>query len=175
MIGFNFERWTALDGQKITFTTHDVREADEIFSKLKHGKPIEVIIRHKRKKRSQDANSYAWVLMDKIAKVINSTKEEVYKDEIHKVGVFDYVCIPTKALPQFIRNWNARGTGWLTEVWHDCKIPDCTKVCCYYGSSVYDTEQMARLIDEIVSDAKELGIETMTNKELAEIKREWGE
>jgi hypothetical protein len=35
------------------------------------------------------------------------------------------------------------------------------------GSSEYDTKQMAQFIDGIVSEAKELGIETLTPAELA--------
>ena len=40
----------------------------------------------KRRKRSLDANAYLWVLCDQIAKVIRSTKEEVYRAAIKRVG-----------------------------------------------------------------------------------------
>lgn len=45
----------------------------------------------------------------------------------------------------------------------------------WYGSSTYDTEQMARLIDRVVEDCREAGIETMTPQQLAALKSQWGE
>jgi hypothetical protein len=42
------------------------------------------------------------------------------------------------------------------------------------GSSQYDSKQMATLIDGIVSECKELGIETMTPQELEGLKQTWG-
>ena len=46
---------------------------------------------------------------------------------------------------------------------------------CYYGSSSYDTQQMSRLIELAVADAKELGIETLTPNEIAELLAFWGD
>jgi hypothetical protein len=45
----------------------------------------------------------------------------------------------------------------------------------YYGSSGYDTKQMSILIDGLVADAQELGIDTMTPTELAKLKTLWGD
>mgnify|MGYP003209610849 CR=1 FL=1 len=45
--------------------------------------------------------------------------------------------------------------------------------CTERGSHEYDTAEMAKLIDGTVSDAKELGIETMTPTQLKEIKERW--
>ena len=44
----------------------------------------------------------------------------------------------------------------------------------YRGSHTYDTKEMSVLIDGTVADAKELGIETVTPTELAEMKERWG-
>ena len=44
----------------------------------------------------------------------------------------------------------------------------------YRGSHTYDTKEMSVLIDGTVMEAKELGIETMTPAELAEMKARWG-
>jgi hypothetical protein len=45
---------------------------------------------------------------------------------------------------------------------------------CFFGSSTYNTKEMSVLIDGVVSECKELGIETMTPDELAGLKNEWG-
>lgn len=42
-------------------------------------------------------------------------------------------------------------------------------------SRAYDTGQMARLIDTIVQDCRDVGIETMTPRELDALVSRWGE
>ena len=54
------------------------------------------------------------------------------------------------------------------------KIDGCTNVIVYYGSSTYDSKQMSVLIDRIVQDCKELGIETLPPDELLRLQEEWG-
>ncbi|MEF9865506.1 MAG: hypothetical protein RR814_03615, partial [Oscillospiraceae bacterium] len=61
---------------------------------------------------------------------------------------------------------------WTSET-TDSKLEGCTNVILYYGSSVYDTAQMARLIDNIVQDCKAVGIETKTPEELQILKERW--
>jgi hypothetical protein len=43
----------------------------------------------------------------------------------------------------------------------------------YKGSSEYDTREMAVLIDGIISEAKELDIETLPPAEIARMKEMW--
>ena len=43
----------------------------------------------------------------------------------------------------------------------------------YYGSSEYDTAQMSRLIELIIAECREQGIETKTPAELAALMEEW--
>ena len=46
---------------------------------------------------------------------------------------------------------------------------------CYFGSSTYNTKEMSVLIDGIVYEAKELGIETLPPDELERMKVEWNQ
>ena len=50
-----------------------------------------------------------------------------------------------------------------------------TTVRLYVGSSKYTSEEMSVLLDGIIADAKELGIETETPDEIARMKAMWGE
>lgn len=45
---------------------------------------------------------------------------------------------------------------------------------CYKGSSLYNTKEMSLLIDGVVRECKELGIETETPDEIERMKQEWG-
>jgi hypothetical protein len=55
------------------------------------------------------------------------------------------------------------------------KLEGCTNVILYYGSSTYDTAQMSRLINIIVEECRQLGIETKSKEEVESLLRQWGE
>ena len=46
-------------------------------------------------------------------------------------------------------------------------------VLAYFGASLYTTPQMSRLIDMVIEDCKENGIETKTPNEIAEMLSLW--
>lgn len=134
--------------------------------------PMSAELKHRKKPRSLDANAYCWVLIGKIAQVCGATRQDIYREIVRKVGVADVVCIPDKSVDRICQGWAANGIGWQTERLKS-KIPGCTNVILWYGSSTYNSAEMTRLIDEVVAEAKELGIETATPSELARLKEEW--
>lgn len=126
-----------------------------------------------KKKRSLDANSYFFVLADKIAAVTGIPKSEIYRHAIKEVGGnSDIVCVAENAVDALCSGWEHNGLGWQTERFPS-KIPKCVNVILYYGSSTYDTATMSRLIDNIVQDAKALGIETMPPDKLQGLLEAW--
>lgn len=130
---------------------------------------IDIEIKKHRKRRSLDANAYAWVLIGKIAEKMHIDRAEVYRNAIRAIGgTSTIVCIQDKALDVLLEGWQSRGIGWQAETMPS-KVEGCTNVILYYGSSTYDTLQMSLLIDHIVQDAKALGIETLTPRELEEM------
>ena len=138
-------------------------------------KELKVQVSVWRQDRSLNANNYCWKLLDEIAQRMHSTKEEVYQEIISKVGVFEILPIRNEAVDNFVEKWQSRGLGWVCNIMRDSKIPNYTNVIAYYGSSVYNTKEMSRLIDEVVQEAQGLGIQTKTPQELAELKNLWGQ
>lgn len=129
----------------------------------------------RRKGRSLDANAYCWVLLDKLAAHYGVARENVYRQEIQSIGgVSEVLCLREKAVEAFCRSWERNGIGWMTDT-GPSKLKGCVNVTVWYGSSVYDTEQMARLIDAIVQDCRDVGIETMTPREMDALVSRWGE
>jgi hypothetical protein len=128
-------------------------------------------IRRYRKKRSLDANSYCWVICDKIAERLNATKEEVYRKAVSEVGVFFPLRLENEALDEFIKAWDSNGIGWFSRIEH--QSGKYAFVHAYAGSSTYSTVEMSRLIDWIVSEAKELNIETATPDDVARMMALW--
>lgn len=130
-------------------------------------------ITKEKKRRSLDANAYAWVLIDKIAAAVRLPKEEVYRNAIKEIGgVSNVVCVRNDAVARLCWSWSRNGIGWQTETMPS-KLDGCTNVILHYGSSVYDSRQMATLIDHLVEDARSLGIETMPPDKLGALLNAW--
>ena len=130
---------------------------------------VEYELKPYKAKRSLSANAYCWVLLDKLAEKLKNTPEEIYKIAISHVGVFEEIKVNSaEAGKRFKRIWHQNGLGWLT------KTIDDTTVLAYYGSSTYDTQQMARLIDYIQEECKEQGIEVRPQWEVDALLKEWG-
>lgn len=160
-------RWSQdADGEWLCIRTKD---AQPFLENVKQGKPYTVEIKEYRPKRSLDSNGYLWILCDKIAARIGISKVEVYRKAIKEIGGnSDTVCVLEKAADALCSGWEHNGLGWITDRFPS-KIDGCVNVTLYYGSSTYDSKTMSRLIDSLIEDAKELGIETMTPQELARL------
>lgn len=133
---------------------------------------LDITIEKHKEKRSLNANAYCWTLIGRIAEVIGNTKEEVYREYIKHKGIYRIITIDEKAAPTFIKVWEERGLGWICET-SETKIAGLIDVVAYYGTSSYNTKQMAGFIDYIVQEAKELNIETLTPAELQVLKDSW--
>lgn len=127
-------------------------------------------IKEHKEKRSLDANGYCWVLCKKIADKLHITKEEIYKKNIKEVGKYEVIPIKNEAIETFVNAWTGKGIGWICEILSKSKIDGYTNLIAYYGSSIYDSKEMSLLLDGIVQEAQNLGIETLTPDELANLK-----
>lgn len=153
------------------------RESISSLEEIKEYK-LSIEIKKYRKKRSLDANSYCWVLCDMIAKklTVNDAvvlKEDIYKDAISNIGSFEPMIVEEKAFDNFKRIWEKQGLGFLVK--EVSRRDKCIKVFCYYGSSTYDSEEMSLLIELLVEEAKNLGIETKPQAEINSLLESWGE
>ena len=65
------------------------KDIDALVGGFKAGNEYELKLY--KAKRSLSANNYAWLLLDKLAEKLHSTKEEVYKVAVSRVGVFEEI------------------------------------------------------------------------------------
>lgn len=131
---------------------------------------IEIKPYHQR--RSLNANAYAWVLIDKLAEKLNIPREEVYRHAVTQIGgVSEIVSVKKKAVAALAKVWKSRGLGWQIETVES----DGDNVFCvlYYGSSEYDSSQMKRLIDQLVTECKLQDIDTMSAEERSRLLDSW--
>lgn len=124
-------------------------------------------IKEYRQKRSLSANAYCWVLCTKIAEVLNSTKDEVYLEELKRYGQVLIVPVGKDKQPDgYFKYYEFESRRKLNGV-----VVDFYKV--FKGSSEYDTKEMSVLINGIVQDAKELDIETLEDIRINQLIEEW--
>ena len=138
---------------------------------VKTGTPLELIawlttqpdkvyeIKEHHEKRSLSANAYAWALIGKIADIMRKSKEEVYLTCLKDYGQSEVVSvlasINVKGYFKYFEEW---GRGFVGE-------KEFIHYKVYKGSSEYDSKEMAILIDGIIQEAQNLGIETIAPAE----------
>lgn len=149
---------------EVTFTTD--RTAIAEFDGMKD-KELMVSVKEYKPRRSLSQNAYLWVLLNEIGKKVNRSKEAVYRDFVRDYGVFEILPIRNEAVENFKFKWGKNGLGWITEDLGESKMKGFTKLIAYYGSSTYNREEMRRLIDAVVSDCQDLGIQTMSLADIA--------
>ena len=169
MIADNLEINFTYEGNcKIALTLKNkptLKQLEDLKNHVDNGKLLDVAIKKYRKKRSLDANAYMWIILQKISEKVNSSKEEIYREIIKRVGRFEITPIKNEAVDRWIKDWNDKGIAWHSEPLRS-KLDGYTTTINYYGTSTYNTKEMSIVINEVVFEAKELGIETMAPQEL---------
>ena len=144
------------------------------------GKPQEIInwlfeqdkekyyeIKEHKEKRSLTANAYSWALITKIANVMRTSKEACYLRLLKRYGQSEVVSVLSEInVSGYFKYYEEFGHSTLNG-------KAFTHYRIYKGSSEYDTKEMAILIDGIVSEAKELDIETLPPHEIERLKEMW--
>lgn len=144
-------------------------------AELQEVKELDLTLVKHRRKRSLDANAYAWVLIGKLAAVLRIPPEEVYRQAIRDVGGnFEIASIRQDAVKKWTEIWSSCGIGWIAEEMGESETDGYVNIINYYGSSRYNTDQMARLIDVLADECRRQGIETMSDEELKRLTERWG-
>lgn len=145
-----------------------IGKAEEIVKWL-FNQPRDVVfeIRRHRERRSLTANAYAWALIGKIADVLRASKEDVYLRMLKHYGQSEMVSVvSTVNVDGYFKYYEVVGEATL-------QGKGFTHYRIYKGSSEYDSREMAILIDGIISEAKDLEIETLPPAEIERLKRMW--
>lgn len=145
------------------------------------GRDLRVTLVEWREKRSLDANAYYWVLVGKMADALKVSSPRMHNLLLRRYGAVEqyggqncYVVIPDtdEAAERVLEaeTYHLRPTSQVKEgtdgtMWRTYQM--------LKGSHLYDTKEMSRLIDGIVSECKEMGIETMTPEQIERMLTEY--
>lgn len=137
---------------------------------------LSIKIEKYKAKRSLNANAYMWVLIGKIAEKTGEPRSEIYRQAIMEKGVMKPLVVRdeiAQSVTNMLTDTKPSGTGDFALTGASKK--GWTEIYFYIGSSKYNTEEMARLIDYIVEECHPLGIDTMTPDELERLKSQWNQ
>lgn len=124
-------------------------------------------IKEHKEKRTLTANAYAWTLIGKIADVMRTSKDEVYRTMLKRYGQSEIVSVISSIdVSGYFKYYESIGKATL-------QGKEFLHYRIFKGSSEYDSREMAILIDGIISEAKELDIETLPPDELERLKKIW--
>ncbi len=138
----------------------------QTYEELKDCEKLSLEIKRYRRKRSLDANAYYWVLIGKLAKVLELSNPEAHNMMLCRYGqpeIFEgkavYMTIPdTEEAEKKVANatdYHLQPTSQVREG-NDGIMYRTYKLL--RGSHTYNSEEMARLIDGLIGCCKDAGI-----------------
>ena len=133
-------------------------------------KAYEVEIKEYKPKRSLNANSYSWLLQGEIAHKLKRRIDDIHKEMVLQYGVIEVLSIDKRAFESAKRLFDYYDILGESELNGKTVIHLKAGI----GTHLYNTTEMARFIDGCVAEAQDLGIDTRTPDQIAEMKSLWG-
>ena len=148
---------------------NEKHDFEQIVDDLKDKDKLSIEIKPYRQHRSLNANAYAWTLIGKIADAVRAGKDEIYLKCLKRYGQSELISVLSHVpIGNYVKYYEEAGESKLNGKMF-------THYRVYKGSSEFDTREMSIFIDGVVSEAKDLGIQTETPNQIAEMKARWGE
>lgn len=145
------------DKTYIILSVKEFDMANSLDSKY-HGKTVSATFKDPTTKRSLNSNAYMWELLSEMASVLRTSKEEVYEEMLRRYGSEEtFATYKEVDVSNFFKRYKL-----ICDQEQDGKMISYYRV--FKGSSEMDTKEMSVLIDGIVSECKELGIDVDTEE-----------
>lgn len=154
---------------QLALEVNELNDFKQLVDDMNSLEKLSIEIKPYREKRSLNANNYAWKILTEIANVLRASKDEIYLKLLKRYGQSDmFSVLADIPIDKYVKYYEEIGEGTVNG-----KLFKHYRV--YKGSSEYDSREMSIFIDGVVSEAKDLGIQTETPDEIARLKALWGE
>ena len=139
------------------------------------GVELDIEIKKHREKRSLDANAYFHVLVNKLSKVANLSDEETKIKMNLDYGTIARNIDGTKVGVEVPKGTDIKQFYPYAKWYGERQVGDLMfdKYLFYKPTHELDTKEMAQLIDGVVRECKQVGIETLPQEELNSLLKEW--
>ena len=149
-------------GYLVTFEMDGVPEGFE-------GKKLDITVKEHRERRSKDANALLWACLGEIASAIHMDKWEAYLMMLKRYGKFTYIAVRPHVVEAVKKQWRECEVVGNTYVGGEQTV----QMLCYFGSSTYDTKEMSRLLDGVISEMEQMNLPRPTSAEMKRAMDEW--
>lgn len=140
-------------------------------------KPLDLELKVHREKRSLDANAYYYKLLSLMAEKLHTSLNELHNITLSRYGypeIMDNnlvtVTLKEDLDPNHLEGIHLKSTGQITV---NSKGVKFINYILMRGSHTFNTLEMSHLIDGVISEAKELGIDTLTPAEKEKMMAAW--
>lgn len=130
---------------------------------------LKITVQKFRRGRSLDANALMWKCIGEIANAINADKWDVYLRMLKRYGKYTYICVKPSVVDAVKTQW--RECEVVGNI--DINGQTATQLLCYFGSSTYDTKEFSILLDGIISEMEEMGLEKPITKDMERVLNLW--
>lgn len=130
---------------------------------------LRVEIKQWRDRRSKDANALMWACLQDIASALIADKWDVYLMMLRRYGKFTHVLVRQEAVERVKQQWRESEIIGVVDV----NGQKAVQMLCYYGSSLLDTKEFSVLLDGIISEMKEMGLEPPPSGDIKRALEEW--
>ena len=149
----------------MTFTGNKA-EINQFLYKLDKDTVWDIKIDKHREKRSLEANAYSWVLQNEISNVLRLSKEEVHFQMLKDYGQRDYIsALASVNIANYYDYFEEKST-------FKQKGKIFKSYVIYRGTHTYNSREMSIFIDGVVQEARNLGIETLEDREIEKLIKE---
>ena len=153
---------------QITFTVNE-RQAEIEIDNIKDLPLLSIEANKYRKKRSLEANALLWACLGEIAAALHTDKWEVYLLMLKRYGKYTYICVKPNMVEAVKSYWReCEDIGPIT-----INGAEAEQLLCYFGSSTYNTKEMSVLIDGVISEMKEIGLQPPLTRDVQNALKQW--
>lgn len=144
----------------VSFFMNESLPVDEVNSLMNTKLSVEA--KKWRQKRSLDANALLWHCIGEIAGALRTDKWEVYLEMLKRYGKYTYICVKPNMVEAMKLQW--RECEEVGEI--DINGTKAVQMLCYFGSSTLDTKEFSILLEGVISEMREMGLETPTSQDM---------
>lgn len=132
-------------------------------------KDLDIELKIHREKRSLNANGLLWSCLGEIAVALQTDKWNVYLMMLKRYGKYTYICVKPNVVESVKAQW--RECEEIGEI--NINGKKAVQLLCYFGSSTYDSKEFSVLLDGVISEMKEIGLETPSEREFDMVIESW--
>ena len=127
------------------------------------GKALSIELKLFRNKRSKDANALLWECLGRLANHTGADKWDLYLGALKDYGQYTHTWVRPDAIEAMKKQWREiQIIGNPTQINGELMVP----MLCYFGSHTYNTQEFSKLLDGVIAEMKDAGIEAPTSQDM---------